>query len=218
MPDNNRPSWLSFIGHAKDSLWRIVFFRCRSILLNTHWVLVVMDQFTRRIIGFGVHAGDVDGITLCRMFNSAILTKDAPKYICSDNAPLFLYHHWQANLRIQGTDTIKAFPYTPISHPFVERLTGTIRREYLDHTLFWNARDLNENLARFYSITTILALISLSMGTHPLKLVTSINNKPQNSATNHGYHTAMDIFRRQLLHEQEFATYRCALMFFNVSN
>jgi hypothetical protein len=33
-------------------------FRCESILLNTHWVLVVMDQFTRRIIGFGVHAGD----------------------------------------------------------------------------------------------------------------------------------------------------------------
>jgi transposase InsO family protein len=118
IPDDNGPSWLTFIGHAKDSLWSIDLFRCESILLNTHWVLVVMDQFTRRIIGFGVHAGDVDAITLCRMFNSAISTKDA----------LFLYHHWQANLRILGTDTIKAFPYTPISHPFVERLIRTIRR------------------------------------------------------------------------------------------
>ena len=48
----NGPSWLTFIGHLKDSLWSIDLFRCESILLNTHWVLVVMDQFTRRIIGF----------------------------------------------------------------------------------------------------------------------------------------------------------------------
>ncbi|MEE8428317.1 MAG: hypothetical protein V3S33_02285 [Gammaproteobacteria bacterium] len=34
-----------------------------------------MDQFTRRIIGFGVHAGDVDGVALGRMFNTAILVK-----------------------------------------------------------------------------------------------------------------------------------------------
>ena len=26
-------------------------------------------------------------------------------------------------------------PYVPLPHPFVERLIGTIRREYLDHML-----------------------------------------------------------------------------------
>ena len=62
--DDNGPSWLTFIGHTKDSLWSIDLFRCESILLNTHWVLVVMDPFTRRIIGFGVRAGDVDGVGL----------------------------------------------------------------------------------------------------------------------------------------------------------
>jgi len=85
------PCWLTFIGHLKDSLWSIDLFRCESILLNTHWVLVVMDQFTRRIIGFGVHAGDVDGVALCRMFNTAIANKGVPKYLSSDNDPLFLY-------------------------------------------------------------------------------------------------------------------------------
>src|SRR5262252_974779 len=48
------PSWLSFIGHLKDSLWSVDLFRCESILLRSHWVMVVMDVFTRRIIGFGV--------------------------------------------------------------------------------------------------------------------------------------------------------------------
>ena len=69
---SNGPSWLTFIGHLKDSLWSIDLFRCESATLRTHWVLVVMDQYTRRIIGFGVHAGVVDGIALCRMFNQAI--------------------------------------------------------------------------------------------------------------------------------------------------
>jgi len=51
-----------------------------------------------------LHAGDVDGVALCRMFNTAISTKCAPKYISSDNDPLFLYQQWQANLRILSVD------------------------------------------------------------------------------------------------------------------
>jgi hypothetical protein len=55
-PDHtDGPSWLTFLGHMKDSLWSMDFFRCESLRLQTHWVLVVMDQCTRRIIGFGVH-------------------------------------------------------------------------------------------------------------------------------------------------------------------
>ncbi|MGI9294524.1 MAG: integrase core domain-containing protein [Pseudomonadales bacterium] len=108
-----------------------------------------MDQFTRRIIGFGVHAGDVDGIALCCMFNAAISNKGLPHYLSSDNDPLFRYHQWQANLRILDVNEIKSIPCTPTSHPFIERLVGTIRREYLDRLFFWNARDLERKLESF---------------------------------------------------------------------
>ena len=40
-------------------------------------------------------------------------------------------------------------PYVPLSHPYVERLIGTIRREYLDPTLFWTTADLEEKLQSF---------------------------------------------------------------------
>jgi len=70
--DAGGPSWLTFIGHMKDSLWSLDLFRCESATLRTYWVLVVMDQYTRRIIGFGVHAGTVNSVALCRMFNRAI--------------------------------------------------------------------------------------------------------------------------------------------------
>ena len=71
-PHSGGPSWLTFLGHAKDSLWSIDLFRCESAILRSHWVLVVMDQYTRRIVGFGIQAGTVDGRALCRMFNHAI--------------------------------------------------------------------------------------------------------------------------------------------------
>ena len=37
----------------------------------------------------------------------------------------------------------------PLSHPFVERLIGTIRREYLDRILFWATADLEAKLIDF---------------------------------------------------------------------
>jgi len=143
------PSWLSLIGHTKDSLWSVDLFRCESVILRTYWVLVVMDQFTRQIVGFAVERGVVDGVALCRMFNRAIQTHRLPKYLSSDHDPLYRFQQWQANLRILEIQEIKTVPYVPMSHPFVERLIGTIRREYLDQTLFWTEADLEEKLRAF---------------------------------------------------------------------
>jgi putative transposase len=148
-PGGTGPSWLSFIGHTTDSLWSVDLFRCESIVLRSYWVLVVMDQFTRRLVGVGVHRGAVTGADLCRMFNAAIHGRGAPRHLSTDHDPLFEAHRWRANLRILEIDEIKTVPHVPLSHPFVERLIGTIRREFLDHVLFWNARDLERKLADF---------------------------------------------------------------------
>jgi putative transposase len=125
------PSWLSFIGHMKDSLWSVDLFCCESIVLRSHWVMVVMDVFTRRIIGFGVERVDPCG------------------YLSSDHDPLFRFHRWLANLRILEVEEIKSIPYISVSHPFAERLIGTIRREFLDRVLIWNAIDLGQKLEEF---------------------------------------------------------------------
>ena len=149
-PGSSGPSWLTFLGHSKDSLWSVDFFRCESLILKSHWVMVVMDQFSRRIVGFAVHAGTLDGPTVCRMFNSVFAgSGTTPQYLSSDNDPLFLFRQWNANLRILEVAEVKSLPYVPLSHPFVERLIGTIRREFLDQVPFWTSRDLETKLLMY---------------------------------------------------------------------
>jgi len=83
------------------------------------------------------------------MFNRATRDQIPPKYLSSDHDRLFLFHQWQANLRVLGVEEIKTVRYVPLSHPVVERLIGTIRRECLDRTLFWTAADLEAKLVAF---------------------------------------------------------------------
>ena len=150
-PGGTGPSWLSFIGHTTDSLWSVDLFRCESIVLRSYWVLVVIDQFTRRFVGFGVQCGAVTGADVCRMFNAAIYGQAVPRHLSTDHDPVFQAPRWAANLRILEIDEIKTVPHVPLSHPFVERLIGTLRREFLDQVLFWNGRDLERKLTEFQS-------------------------------------------------------------------
>jgi transposase InsO family protein len=165
------PSWLSFRGHTKDSLWSCDLFRSESATLRTYWVLVVMDQFTRRIIGFGVQRGVVDGAALCWMFHRAIRGNYPPQYLSSDHDPLYQCHQWEANLRVLDVTEIKTVPYVPLSHPFVERLIGTIGHEYLDRVLFWSTADLEAKLRDFQNYYNHYRTHSARAGRVPLPLM-----------------------------------------------
>jgi putative transposase len=131
------------------NLWSVDLFRCELIWSKSHWAMVVMDLFTRRFVGFGVARAPIDGIGVCRMFSHAVAGQPLRKYLSTDHDPLFRFHRWLANLRVLDIQEIKSVPYVPMSHPFVERLIGTIRREVLDQTFFWNTLDLTRKLDAF---------------------------------------------------------------------
>ncbi|MCX6125471.1 MAG: integrase core domain-containing protein, partial [Proteobacteria bacterium] len=146
----NGPSCLLPIGNSHNKLWSMDLFRLESCFLKTFWVMVVMDQFTRKIVGFSVQRGPIDGGAICFMFNKICLGKDWPKYLSTDNDPLFQHWLWKVNLEHQyHIDEIKTVPYCPWSHPFVERLIGTCRREFTDNILIWSKADLEMKLNAF---------------------------------------------------------------------
>ncbi|MBC7397710.1 MAG: transposase [Bdellovibrionales bacterium] len=125
-------------------------FRCESILLRTHYVMIVMDHFTREIIGTAVMACCPNGTAVCRAF-ATVATRSGrvPNFLSTDNDPLFRFHQWRCNLSILEIEEIKTVPECPWSHPYVERAIGTVRRECLDQQLFWNAHDLHNKLGEF---------------------------------------------------------------------
>ena len=70
-------------------------------------------------------------------------------------------------MRILDIDEIKTVPEAPWSHPFIERVIGTIRREYLDETLFWNERDLKLKLEKFITYYNEARVHSSILGETP---------------------------------------------------
>ena len=46
-PLTDGPSWLTVIAQAKDSVWSVDLFRVESVVLRSHWVLLVMDMVSR---------------------------------------------------------------------------------------------------------------------------------------------------------------------------
>jgi len=144
------PSWLCNIGDSKDKLWCLDFFRCESMGLQTYWVMLVMDLFTRKIIGFNIHKGSVDGAAAVSMLSQIIADYGStPKYLSTDHDPLFRFSRWNPTLRIHEIEEIKTVPHIPWSHPHPERLIGTTRREFLDRTFFWNQSSLVKKLLKF---------------------------------------------------------------------
>lgn len=57
---------------------RIDLFRAGFITLKTHWIMLVLDPYTRRIIGFAVHVGN------CQ-FQMQI--NSLTSYPCEDSGP-----------------------------------------------------------------------------------------------------------------------------------
>jgi hypothetical protein len=60
----------------------------------------------------------------------------------------------------------------------VERLIGTMRREFLDHVLFWNGRDLKRKLAEFQTYHNVVRCHASLDGRTPLMLEDSATVAP----------------------------------------
>jgi len=70
--------------------------------------------------------------------------------------------------RTFSVEEIKTVAYVPLFHPFVERLIGTISRELLNQTLFWNSVDLASKLLEFRDYYLTASYFGRNKGTHLL--------------------------------------------------
>jgi len=97
-----------------------------------------------------------------------------PTYLSAHHDPLYRFHEWQANLRILNIREIKTVPYVPRSHPVVERLIGTVRRECVDRLLFWTYADLEQKLVEFQEYATRIVRMRGGQGARRRRLWTRV--------------------------------------------
>jgi len=71
------------------------------------------------------------------------------QYLSTDNDPLFESTMWQFVIGGLNIEALKSEPGKPWTHPFVERLIGSCRREYTDHIFFFNEVDLKRKLKKY---------------------------------------------------------------------
>jgi len=91
-------------------------------------------------------------------------------------------------LGISEIEEVKSIPFTPISHPYTERLIGTVRRECLDQTLFWNEVDLQNKLDDFTDYYNNHRVHASLNGTLPAKCGEE-KQSPLAALTNYGWNS-----------------------------
>jgi len=106
------------------------------------------------------------------------LLQEASLTVSSSHDPLFRFHRWLANLCVLEIDEIKSVPYVPVSHPFIERLIGTVRREYLDRVFFWNSVDLTRKLGAFRDYYNASRVHRSLDGTTPARCAGALSSAP----------------------------------------
>ena len=98
---------------------------------------------TRSCIGAPPGTWDVLRM-LCEVFPETL-----PKYLSTDNDPLFKSAAWSMLMYAFQLEELKSTPRKPWTHPFVERVIGSTRREYLNQTFFWTKLDLERKLSEY---------------------------------------------------------------------
>ena len=73
----------------------------------------------------------------------------SPKNLSTDNDPLFNYYFWKEGLEWNDINEIMSVSYVPFIHPFIERLIGTVRRDFTDRCLFWSEEDAEKKLGLY---------------------------------------------------------------------
>ena len=80
--------------------------------------MVVLDQKTRRIVGFAVNRGAMTAENAVEMFFEIAANNPNPIHLSTDNDPLFKAYLWKFVLSCCEIDEVKSVPHQPWTHPW----------------------------------------------------------------------------------------------------
>lgn len=151
MPKRSKPpsqSWRTFLdNHLRDTV-SIDFLTVPTAVFRVLFVLVVLSHERRRVLHFNVTEHPSAAWTAQQLVE-AFPEDTAPRYLLRDRDQIYGADFRQRMHGMNIEQVIMAF-HSPWQNAYVERLIGSIRREYLDHSIVLGERHLRRILRTYF--------------------------------------------------------------------
>jgi putative transposase len=112
------------------------FFTVPTIRFQVLYVFLVLAHDRRRIVHFNVTAHPTAEWT-AQQLREAFPFEQIPRYLLRDRDRVF-GGEFRKDVKAMGIKEVLSAPRSPWQRAYVERVIGTIRREWLDHVIVFN--------------------------------------------------------------------------------
>jgi transposase InsO family protein len=147
-PGRSSASWTTFLRAQAASVVACDFFTVDTVLFRRYYVLFFIELDRRRVHLAGITTNPTGAWTTQAARNLMMRYDRTIWFLIRDRAGQFVAAFDEV-FRSDATTIIRTPPRTPVANAYAERWVGTVRREFLDRTLIWNHRQL-EQLLREY--------------------------------------------------------------------
>jgi len=150
MVRNRKPpsqTWRTFLENHVKTMVSVDFFTVPTIRFQVLYVFLVLAHDRRRILYFAVTAHPTAEWT-AQQLREAFPWDTAPRYLLRDRDRIFGKEVFD-QIKSMGIKQVLSAPRSPWQRAYVERVIGTIRREYLDHVIVLGERSLSHHLQGF---------------------------------------------------------------------
>jgi hypothetical protein len=126
----------------------IDFFMVPTAKFRILFVLVILNHRHRQVVHFNLTSNPT-ATWAAQQIVDAFPWDEAPKYLLRDRDGIYAVFFQRRVKNMEITEVTTA-PQSPWQSPFVERLIGSIRRDYLDHVIVLNERQLKRVLSSYF--------------------------------------------------------------------
>ena len=184
VPKKNRNSsgqrWKTFLKNHASEIISIDYFSVPTINFKILHVLVFLSHHKRKIIHFNVTTNP-NSEWASQQLRNALHDSDIPKYLIRDRDTKFesLFSQTVSDFGIHEKVTAYRSPW---QNGYVERVIGSIRREFLDHVIVLNENHLRKLLKEYFHYynyqRTHLGLGKDSPMSRPVQVMGKIDRVP----------------------------------------
>src|ERR1700676_3534582 len=134
------PTWRSFLRNHAEGIAAIDMFVVASVSFRLLYVMIIVGHDRRKIIRAAVTEHPT-AAWLSRQVIEAFPWNTAPRYLLRDRDASY-GSEFCNRVKAMGITQVVTAPRSPWQNPYVERVIGSIRREYLDHVVIFDERHL----------------------------------------------------------------------------